>query len=123
MMQRYLLSQILEHGATSPSNCPLNTYLPAESSCALFNKPYRDDKIRTCDPRDPNTVLPLQVTVHWTLTCRQSQAATYSINRIGMTRFELATPATRTRCATKLRYIPIRFIVFSFYRQMFIQSI
>ena len=27
--------------------------------------------------------------------------------KIGMTRFELATPATRTRCATKLRYIPI----------------
>ena len=25
---------------------------------------------------------------------------------VGMTRFELATPATRTRCATKLRYIP-----------------
>ena len=27
--------------------------------------------------------------------------------KIGMTRFELAAPATRTRCATKLRYIPI----------------
>ena len=26
---------------------------------------------------------------------------------VGMTRFELATPATRTRCATRLRYIPI----------------
>ena len=25
---------------------------------------------------------------------------------VGMTRFELATPATRTRCATRLRYIP-----------------
>ncbi len=24
-----------------------------------------------------------------------------------MTRFELATPATRTQCATRLRYIPI----------------
>ena len=31
-----------------------------------------------------------------------------------MTRFELATPATRTRCATKLRYIPI--ILFNFQR-------
>ena len=30
-----------------------------------------------------------------------------------MTRFELATPATRTRCATKLRYIPIYYIKFS----------
>ena len=30
-----------------------------------------------------------------------------------MTRFELATPATRTRCATKLRYIPILVILFS----------
>lgn len=26
-----------------------------------------------------------------------------------MTRFELATPATRTRCATRLRYIPTLF--------------
>lgn len=25
---------------------------------------------------------------------------------VGMTRFELAPPATRTRCATRLRYIP-----------------
>ena len=36
-----------------------------------------------------------------------------SQKNIGMTRFELATPATRTRCATKLRYIPINYkIVF-----------
>ena len=32
------------------------------------------------------------------------------IIKIGMTRFELATPATRTRCATKLRYIPTIFM-------------
>ena len=30
----------------------------------------------------------------------------FNIYKIGMTRFELATPATRTRCATKLRHIP-----------------
>lgn len=30
----------------------------------------------------------------------------YFFYYIGMTRFELATPATRTRCATRLRYIP-----------------
>ena len=30
----------------------------------------------------------------------------YFFHYIGMTRFELATPATRTRCATRLRYIP-----------------
>ena len=35
--------------------------------------------------------------------------------KIGMTRFELATPATRTQCATKLRYIPIiNYLVFNF---------
>ena len=27
-----------------------------------------------------------------------------------MTRFELATPATRTRCATQLRYIPRKYL-------------
>ena len=36
-------------------------------------------------------------------------AKTLLDKKIGMTRFELATPATRTRCATKLRYIPIDF--------------
>jgi hypothetical protein len=28
--------------------------------------------------------------------------------RIGMTGFEPATPSSRTRCATKLRYIPVK---------------
>ena len=28
-----------------------------------------------------------------------------------MTRFELATPATRTQCATKLRYIPTHYLI------------
>ena len=32
-------------------------------------------------------------------------------NKIGMTGFEPATPATRTRCATKLRYIPIMLFI------------
>ena len=30
---------------------------------------------------------------------------------VGMTRFELATPATRTRCATRLRYIPTTYSI------------
>ena len=35
-----------------------------------------------------------------------------------MTRFELATPATRTRCATKLRYIPINLFNFHHWAQL-----
>ena len=35
--------------------------------------------------------------------------------KIGMTRFELAAPATRTRCATRLRYIPkFYYLLFEF---------
>ena len=37
-------------------------------------------------------------------TCEAGQVIQ---QKIGMTGFEPATPATRTRCATKLRYIPI----------------
>ena len=33
---------------------------------------------------------------------------------VGMTRFELATPATRTRCATRLRYIPTSILYYCY---------
>ena len=43
--------------------------------------------------------------------CRLGLPTLQNILKIGMTGFEPATPSSRTKCATKLRYIPIFLII------------
>ena len=37
---------------------------------------------------------------------------------VGMTRFERATPSSQAKCATKLRYIPTQYSIFTFGRSL-----
>ncbi len=94
-------------------------FCSAESSRAM--SPFFKQKIGTTgfehSPLLPKQVLPLEKQFTGLFFSAESSCATspFFQQKIGTTGFEPATPCSQSRCATKLRYVPIYCAIYLYF--------